>query len=259
MDELLNALLGIIEPEDSTLIIDNNLRTIAIPNKVANIGVTSDDDVLRLKFKMPRYCSEFDLSEFDMRINYLNAVGEGDVYYISDAVVEEDYILFTWLVGRHASKYKGNVKFNICLKKTNSEHVIIKEFNTTIATLPVLEGLETSERVIQENADILEVWREEWEQRLFEPNYAYEAAKNNGFVGTEAEWVASLKGDKGDTGIYVGAIEPTEAPYFWFDTSKHNTIATVFVDVENQKYSLDDANFGSIETVQENQYDLTIK
>ena len=29
---------------------------------------------------------------------------------------------------------------------------------------------------------------------------AYDIAVENGFVGTEAEWLESLKGDKGDTG-----------------------------------------------------------
>lgn len=29
---------------------------------------------------------------------------------------------------------------------------------------------------------------------------AYQIALNNGFVGTEEEWLASLKGDKGDKG-----------------------------------------------------------
>ena len=32
------------------------------------------------------------------------------------------------------------------------------------------------------------------------PQSAYEIAVKNGFVGTEAEWLASLKGDKGDPG-----------------------------------------------------------
>lgn len=37
---------------------------------------------------------------------------------------------------------------------------------------------------------------------------AYEVAVKNGFEGTEAEWLASLKGDKGDTGnggVYLGS------------------------------------------------------
>ncbi len=33
-----------------------------------------------------------------------------------------------------------------------------------------------------------------------EPESAYEIAVNNGFRGTEAEWLASLKGDKGEQG-----------------------------------------------------------
>ena len=34
---------------------------------------------------------------------------------------------------------------------------------------------------------------------------AYEVAKRNGFKGTEAEWLASLKGDTGNSGVYVGS------------------------------------------------------
>lgn len=41
--------------------------------------------------------------------------------------------------------------------------VVEQEFNTTIAKLPVLEGLETSEEVVQEYADILM----QWEEQLF--------------------------------------------------------------------------------------------
>lgn len=37
---------------------------------------------------------------------------------------------------------------------------------------------------------------------------AYEVAVKNGFVGTEAEWLASLKGDQGDQGIQ-GPVGPT--------------------------------------------------
>ena len=42
---------------------------------------------------------------------------------------------------------------------------------------------------------------------------AYEVAVQNGFVGTEAEWLASLKGAKGDTGAQgpQGETGPTGA------------------------------------------------
>lgn len=160
----LEEILGIDSTTD-VLVVDQDLRTIKIPSTVKNIGVESDDDVLRLKFAIPRYYGEFDLSEFDIRINYLNARSEGDVYEVNDAVMidgtstEDAHITFTWLVGRFAVMYKGLVTFNICLKKIENG-LVVREFNTAPATLPVLQGLETMEQITQEYPDLLESWRE---------------------------------------------------------------------------------------------------
>lgn len=144
------------EETQQVLVIDNDLRTIAIPEGVTLLGVTSDDDVRRLRFAMPRMCGEFDLSAFALRINYLNAGSEGDVYPVADAEVDGDTIRFSWLVGRHACKYKGDVRFIVCAKLLGDGGEIEKEFNTTLATLPVLEGLETGEAVVQANPDVIE-------------------------------------------------------------------------------------------------------
>ena len=155
-----DQLLASVSEIDKTLIIDSDLRTIIIPSSVKNLGVVSDDDVLKLDFKMPgEYCG-IDLSKFSTRINYLNANGEGDVYDVRDTeLLSDGMIHFTWLVGRHATTYKGSVKFNICLKDADSEGVVLREFNTTIASLDVLEGLETDEAVVAQYSDIFEQWR----------------------------------------------------------------------------------------------------
>lgn len=156
----LEEILGIDSTTD-VLVVDQNLRTIKIPSTVKNIGVESDDDVLRLKFAIPRYYGEFDLSEFDIRINYLNAKSEGDVYEVKDATeTDDDHITFTWLVGRFAVMYKGAVTFNICLKKLD-DGIVVQEFNTTPTSLPVLQGLETMEQITQEYPDLLEAWRKQ--------------------------------------------------------------------------------------------------
>lgn len=155
-----NELLAAVSDVDKTLVIDSDLRTIVIPSSVKNLGVESDDDVLKLNFKMPgTYCG-IDLSTFSIRINYLNANAEGDVYDARDAKLQSDgTIAFSWLVGRHATMYKGSVKFNVCLKEADADGVVQREFNTTIATLNVLEGLETDEQVIAQYTDIFEQWR----------------------------------------------------------------------------------------------------
>lgn len=52
--------------------------------------------------------------------------------------------------------YKGNTKFIVCLKKKDVSGNVLKEFNTSLASLPVLEGLETTEAVVAENPDIID-------------------------------------------------------------------------------------------------------
>lgn len=144
---------------DKTLVIDNDLRTIKIPSSITNLGVENDDDVLRLDFRMPRYLGKTDLSTFSVRINYLNANGQGDVYTVDDVKIVGDNLTFSWLVGPTATAYKGNTKFNVCMKIVDSESYVQKEYNTTIATLPVLEGLETEEGLVAYYSDILEQWK----------------------------------------------------------------------------------------------------
>ena len=151
-DELLSTL-----DTDKTLIIDKDLRIITIPSSVKNLGVESDDDVLRLKFSMPRMYGDVDLSDFSIYINYMNAKNTGDVYVVDDKTIADDTITFSWLVGRVALAYKGNVRFIVCMKKHDNNSNVIQEYNTTIASLPVLEGLETGETVIQQNPDIIEM------------------------------------------------------------------------------------------------------
>lgn len=141
--------------EDRVLVIDSDLRTIEIPGTVKNLGVESDDDVHRLYFQMPKIYGEFDLSEFDIRINYKNG-NIGDVYAVEDKNADGDVITFSWLVGRNAVRTKGTTQFIVCLKKSDSSGVVQQEFNTTVASLNVLEGLETTEQVVQENTDIIE-------------------------------------------------------------------------------------------------------
>lgn len=141
-----------LDTAEKYLVIDNDLRTITIPTGITIIGVESDDGVNRLHFKMSRTYGEFDLSEFTIRINFMNrkkvngiyvsnAYKDG-TYLVDDTEVDGDYIKFSWLVGRNAVKYMGDTKFIVCLKKTDYDGIVVKEFNTSLAILPSLEGLE---------------------------------------------------------------------------------------------------------------------
>lgn len=170
-EELLRGVTGI----DKTLYIDFDTREITIPASIHQLGVESDDDVKKLTFNVPRYYYDNDLSEFNIYINYMNANKEGDLFEIFEddlRIGEDDTLSFDWIVGRNAVAYKGTAIFNVCMKKIQKDAegnivldedempIVEKEFNTTIAKLPVLEGLETGEEVVQEYADILVQWEE---------------------------------------------------------------------------------------------------
>lgn len=159
-DELL---AGMSTGGDTTLVIDNYLRTINIPKTITNLGVEHDDEVLRLNFKMPRYLDDTDLSKFSIRINYINANGDTDAYTVNDndKIVGDTFIKFSWLVGPTATAYKGDTKFIVCMKILGDNGYIDREYNTTIATLPVLEGLEVNPSVVIRYSDIIEQWRQE--------------------------------------------------------------------------------------------------
>lgn len=154
-----NELLS-TEACDDILVVDLESRLITIPKNVSILGVEADDETRILHFHVPRYYCNIDLSEFEIRVNYKNANGEPDMYIVTSTAVDDDLIKFDWVVGRHAFAKKGNVKFSVCLKDL-FEGVVRREFNTTPATLPVLEGLETGYDLSGGHTDIFEQLREE--------------------------------------------------------------------------------------------------
>ena len=157
LEEALEASVteDVVTINDSTIVVNNDLRTMSIPEKVSILGVESDESVNRLKFRLPRYYCDLDLGEFNIYVNYLNGRTE-DIYVVTDKKTTNEYVEFSWLVGRNASKNKGYTKFVLCLKKSGSDGTVIKEFNTTVHKLEVLEGLETEvdPSLITQNTDL---------------------------------------------------------------------------------------------------------
>ena len=134
-------------------IIDKNLRTIPVPSNGSVLGVTGDNNVNRVNFKMERYYDGNDLSEFTIRISYKNANGYSNFYDVTDNVIEGDYILFTWLVSSDVVSNAGTVHFAVRLfVMDNSDPTkIAKSFNTSIVTANVIQGMYVSDGMSQED------------------------------------------------------------------------------------------------------------
>nr|DAJ11064.1 MAG TPA: hypothetical protein [Caudoviricetes sp.] len=137
-------------------VIDSDLRIIGIPEQFKVLGVENDKDVKVMQFRMPKVYKGTDLSAFNISVNYQNARGTKDRYVVTDKKVSGDQIEFSWTVGKTATVYRGDTRFIVCMRLTGSDGIIQKEFNTTLATMTVLEGLEVDNPVIeQEEKDII--------------------------------------------------------------------------------------------------------
>lgn len=137
---------SISHSDRTPLVIDNDLRTIRVPNDYV-FGVFNDKDVLAVPFEMPRYYDGLDLSEFSIQINYVSADETGDIYEVPSSEIEisESTVYFKWLLGSGVFLSNGNVTFVVCLRQMNQNGEILNEYNTTIAKGLVLEGLEVED------------------------------------------------------------------------------------------------------------------
>lgn len=128
-----------------------NERVLDIPDELKTIGVENDNNVERIYFEIPRYFDEVnDLSEFNFYINYLNANQEPNQYHCTDLEVEGDNVVFSWLTSENVYAYRGIVRFIVYAVATDN-----RKWNTTVAELNVLEGLETEGQIIDNNPDII--------------------------------------------------------------------------------------------------------
>lgn len=148
LEEALNAADNTIE---ESFVIESNLRTIQGPQKYV-LGVFNDQNVQTVHFKCPRHYNGIDLSTFSIKINYMNASNKYDISLVKNIEIADDYMTFDWLTSKNVFVSPGTVTFNVCLTKVDDDGNITNEFNTTIYTLDVLEGLEVTMSEPEESA-----------------------------------------------------------------------------------------------------------
>ena len=151
LDELLNA-----SNEVATCTVNPDTREIIVPEKYKILGVFSDEKVTKIPFTCPKVVgNNVDLTEYNLYINYQNAIGRHNAYLVDDVAVSGDNITFSWLLSRDVTLSSGVVKYSICAKKLNGDS-ISNEWNTTIANGVVIQGLEATQAIVEENPDIIE-------------------------------------------------------------------------------------------------------
>ena len=116
------------------------------------LGVKGDDCAERVYFESPTHLSpEINLLDktegvsVRVYVNYKNASNEPYIQECTDvvALVGTDKSTFSWLVTNRATNTKGDVKFNICIKKFVNE-TLTNEWHTTTFIGKVLESVDVT-------------------------------------------------------------------------------------------------------------------
>ena len=187
--------------------------TLTEPQRIA--GVESDENVRGLKFKFPKAVEGADFTQMQLRINYINSRQEKGQYIVTDLKPvegEEDYITFTWPFSRLVTHYRGYTKFVICAVKTDESGTITAEWNTALAQMRVLEGLEVDNPEISpEEKDVI--------AQLISicQSSADEAAQSAQQAQEEAEKVLDIIPVGGIKGQVLTKLSDEDKDYNWQD------------------------------------------
>lgn len=135
------------------IIVNSDTRQFNIPGADLVFGVESDAGSERKWFQCPRYVGDnIDLAACFVRMNYRNANGEMDSYLVDDVTIKGDNVEFSWVLSQKAVRYKGQVKFVVCVVGPNQK----VEWHTTLGTGMVLEGLEPDTGMVESStADVV--------------------------------------------------------------------------------------------------------
>lgn len=161
--------LKTITDADNYFVIDPITRTIT--NQTNKNSLTQYDHNSEVfTFKIPLMVEGHDMSSSDViQIHYINK-GQNNskpgIYEVSDSmVITEDgvaYIVFSWLVSQNATSLTGDITFQIkfiCYDKTNPLWIDYSWGTKVFSAINVLPGINNTEIIVEEYADILQQWK----------------------------------------------------------------------------------------------------
>lgn len=152
LDEILDAMPDeVAEAGREYLTIDPLSRTITVPESERIFAVTGDEYADRKYFRCPRIVGDgLDLAAMFVRVNFRNAGGDEDGYLVDDVAVAGDYVTFSWRLWPKVAEYIGTVQFSVCADLPDTEGRKMPDWNTTLASGEVLEGMHPYDGAVEE-------------------------------------------------------------------------------------------------------------
>ena len=170
-DELLNSLseddisLQLANPETEPHIIIGEDRVISVPKELQRIAVQYDHDVETVTFDCPRYWDDLDMSKLNIYINYMRKDRYVGCYKATDIAVDganSNIMHFNWKISRNVSEVVGELKFLVCIKKSDAEGYEVNHWNSELNTeMYISQGLEAEESIFDAYPDIISQWEDE--------------------------------------------------------------------------------------------------
>lgn len=161
--------------------IDLDTRIINAPEF---LSVNKDHRSETVYFKVPRHHDGVDLATMCCVIQYINADGEGRVYavpyYDVDTFVEEDKILFPWVIDGEATKSAGDVQFSVrFFKLDTSGSYLMYNLNTLPAKAAVQHGIEMTYDEVYEKIELSAATYRKGVYYILNKNRTFELATEN--------------------------------------------------------------------------------
>ena len=151
--------------DDLHFIIDPSTRDIGNGSQKVKL-MQYDHNSEQFTFEIPRFVEGHDMSLCNsIRVNYINInkstrEQHPGVYEVSNIQVEEDNIIFSWLVSRNATQYVGPLNFLIKFMCFDENDYITYEWHTDIfKSASVSTGMNNEESIEEVYPDILEKWK----------------------------------------------------------------------------------------------------
>ena len=154
-----------IQDQDTIFVIDPETRNISSSSSKI-VLIQNDHNSEIFTFSIPRFVEGHDMNLCNkIEVHYTNLnkrtrEESSDIYPVIDRKVEEDNLIFTWLISGNATKYPGTLSFSIkfgCVEEDSTYSYI---WHTGIfKNVTISDGINNTELVEEEYSDVLENWK----------------------------------------------------------------------------------------------------
>lgn len=183
----------LIKDSDASFIIDPITRKItSSSSKVSLMQYDHDSEIFT--FQIPKLVEGHDMSLCNkIEIHYTNInkktkEASSDVYPVTDATVNGDNLIFSWLISGNATKHPGSLIFLIRFGCLEDNNVFSYLWHTDIfKNITISDGMSNTEVVAEDYSDILEQWRSEINAKF--------ALKTEVYTKSESDELFALKTD----------------------------------------------------------------